>query len=485
MNTETEVQEKMNLQVDVQETSACERHVTVTIPRNDIERYFSKQFDDLVPKAELPGFRPGRAPRKLVEKKFRKQLADQVKGSILMDSLTQINEQQDFSAISEPELDFEQVVIPDEGDLTYEFNIEVRPEFELPQWKGLKLTRPEHEFTENEIQQTIDQLAHKHSDLVPVDAPVELGDFVVCNITSRHEGNELARAEERMVQVRPKLSLSDSTIDGFENLMVGAQAEETKSIAVEINPFSDNEELRNKSVDIEFEILDVKRLEAKSSEEMAKLAGVESAEKLEDMVRQSLESRLQYAQREQIREQISKLLTESADWELPPDLLQRQSRRELERSTIELRSSGFSDEEIIAHQNLTRRNILEKTETLLKEHFILERIAEEEEIEDAPEDYQAEITRIALQQNDSPRRVRSRLEKAGQMDALRNMIIERKVIDLITENASFKPTSYSVDSESETTAIDFFAAGETSFIPEAKYDGADPAPIPGMKPERD
>ncbi len=144
MNTETsevavdEEKTKLNLSVDVKETSACERHVTVTVPREDIERYFSKQFDDLVPKAEVPGFRIGKAPRKLVEKKFRKQLSDQVKGSILMDSLTQVSETEDFSAISEPDLDFEQVNIPEEGDLTYEFNIEVRPEFDLPNWKGVE-----------------------------------------------------------------------------------------------------------------------------------------------------------------------------------------------------------------------------------------------------------------------------------------------------------------------------------------------------------
>ena len=135
MNTETTEPEateeqKLNLSVDVKETSACERHVTVTVPRDDIERYFAKQFDDLVPKAEVPGFRIGKAPRKLVEKKFRKQLSNQVKGSIIMDSLSQVSETQDFSAISEPDLDFEQVEIPEEGDLTYEFNIEVRPEFD-------------------------------------------------------------------------------------------------------------------------------------------------------------------------------------------------------------------------------------------------------------------------------------------------------------------------------------------------------------------
>ena len=96
--TEADEKKSLNLKIDVKEESACERHVTVTIPRDDIESYFNKQFDTLVPRAEVPGFRVGKAPRAIVEKKFRKQVADQVKGSLLMDSLTQISDDETFSA---------------------------------------------------------------------------------------------------------------------------------------------------------------------------------------------------------------------------------------------------------------------------------------------------------------------------------------------------------------------------------------------------
>ena len=198
-----------------------------------------------------------------------------------------------------------------------------------------------------------------------------------------------------------------------------------------------------------------------------------------------MEERLQYAQRETIRDQISKVLTESAAWELPPDLLRRQSKRELDRSVMEMRASGFSEQEIIARENTLRKNILEKTETLLKEHFILERIAEEENIEDEPQDYELEVARIAAQQNDSPRRVRAKLERSGQMDSLRNMIIERKVIEGITDSAKFKGTKYEFNQKQDSTALNYFAAGAKVEIPEAKYDGGEAEPIPQAKPERD
>lgn len=488
MNTETseapavEEKPKLNLAVDVKETSACERHVTVTVPREDIERYFAEQFDDLVPKAEVPGFRVGKAPRQLVEKKFRKQLTGQVKGSILMDSLSQVSESQDFSAISEPDLDFEQVTIPEEGDLTYEFNIEVRPEFDLPKWEGLSLERPEREFTDKDVDERIGELSVQFSDLAPIEEAAKVDDFVVCNITASHDGKVVSTQEEQLIKVRPSLSLSDATIDAFDKLMVGAKAEETKSTSVEISEHAENQDLRGKTVELEFEVLDVKRVESKGTEEIATQLGLESVDKMKELVRSSMEERLQYAQRETIRDQISKVLTESANWELPPDLLKRQSKRELDRSVMEMRSSGFSEQEIVARENTLRKNILEKTETLLKEHFILERIAEDKNIEDEPHDYEIEIARIAMQQNDSPRRVRARLERAGQMDSLRNMIIERKVIDMITESATFKGTKFEMDEQADSSALNFFAAGRKGQIPEAKYDGGDAEPVPGVQP---
>ena len=101
--------------MNVENRSTCERHVTVTIPREDIERYFDKEFTELMPTAHVPGFRPGRAPRKLVETRFRKDIAEKVKSELLMDSLTQVNEEQKLAAISEPDFDFEAVEMPEKA----------------------------------------------------------------------------------------------------------------------------------------------------------------------------------------------------------------------------------------------------------------------------------------------------------------------------------------------------------------------------------
>jgi trigger factor len=143
---------------------------------------------------------------------------------------------------------------------------------------------------------------------------------------------------------------------------------------------------------------------------------------------------------------------------------------------MELQRSGFSDEEIQAHENSLRQNSMTSTARALKEHFILERIAEDEEIDVSEEDYEAEIRLIAAQSNESPRRVRARLEKSGSMDVLRNQIVERKVIELILGQATFKATPYEFRRTDEASIDQAAGGGEHADIPEAKYDEGEEVP---------
>ena len=468
-----EKKEPLKLEVQVEEKSACERHVLVKISREDVERYFSKQFDELEPKAEVPGFRPGKAPRKLVEAKFRHQVTDQVKGELLLDCMTQVNEEQDFSAISEPDFDFGAVEIPDEGPMTFEFDIEVRPEFDLPEWKGIEIERPTREFNDDDINQQLKKILSKYADMVPHEGEAELNDYVVANITVSKDDKEIATGEELTIQVRPSLSFPDAIVDEFDKAVVGAKAGSKKSVTAKVSADSENEELRGAEVELSLEILDVKRQEVPEldTEMLPTLGGFEDETQVREAIKGELDRQLTYHQNKSIREQIAGELTKSADWELPPDLLRRQASREVERAILQLRSSGFSETEIRAYENDLRQNSMRSTESALKEHFILESIAETENIEETDEDFNQEIALIAMQQNESPRRVRARLEKKGQMDSLRNQIIERKVLDLIKEHAKFKDTDFDLDDDAPA-AVDFFVAGSTGAeIPEAKYEG--------------
>jgi trigger factor len=470
---ESESTEKtpLNLKVAITNPSACERHVVVTISREDIDRYLDKAYSEMMPKANVPGFRPGRAPRKLVESHFRKDVAGQIKGSLLLDSMTQVSEEQSFSAISEPDFDFDAVEVPEEGPMTFEFDIEVRPEFEMPKWKGLKLEKPTKEFDKADVDDHLLVVLERQAVIEPYDGEAKLGDYLICNMVFTHNGKEIAQAEELSVRLRPTVSFSDGQLVGFDELMTGVKAGESKKAKVKLSTEAYDEELRGEEVDVEIEVLEVKRTRLPELNQglLKRLGAFENEGELRDAVKSELERQLTYFQQKRTREQITDLLTESASWELPPELLKRQANRELERASMELRSSGFSDEDIRAHENWLRQNSQQTTATALKEHFILERIAEDEELEASDEDYDREIAMIAVQSNESPRAVRARIEKRGMMDALRNQIIERKAIATITQSATFQEVPYQPNTATRT-GVDFAIAGTPpADIPAAKH----------------
>ena len=463
----------LSLDITVDSPSACERHVTVIIPRADIARYFDDAISELMPKATVPGFRIGRAPRKLVESRFRKDMGEQVKGSLLMDTMSQVSEEQEFSAISEPDFDFGAVEIPDEGPMTFEFDLEVRPEFDVPEWKGLKLKKSSREIDEEAIEEQLAAVLSRYSTLVPVEDKAKKGDSAVVNITFAKGDEQVSAHEEITVRTLPSLSFHDCTIEEFDKLMKGAKAGDTRQTTTTISSDAEREDLRGEELAAAFEVLEIKRVELPelNQEMLGKLGDFEDETQLREAIADSLQRQLEYHQQQEIRRQITETLTESANWDLPPEMLQRQGKRELERSVMELRASGFDDQAIQQHENELRQNAMSSTATSLKEHFILERIAEEEELDAAEEDFNKEIALIAMQRSESPRRTRARLEKSGAMDSLRNQIIERKVLQLIEEHATFRKTKLKPPG-GDVEAVDRAAAGAaTTEIPEAKQGG--------------
>lgn len=456
-----EAEDRLDIQVEVNEVGACERHVIVTVSAADIDKYKDEAYSDLMPKAQIPGFRIGRAPRKLVESRFKSDIVDQVKGSLIMDAMSQVTDEQDFSAISEPDFNFEAVQMPDDGDLTFEFNVEVRPEFDMPEWKGLDLEKVVHEYSDEEVDTRAAELLQRYGDVEDVDGTVEVGDTVNISIDFKDGDEVTSTVSEQTVIVRGNLSFSDGSIEGFGDLVVGASAGDTKDTTAKLSESLDDAELAGKEYSASIKINSVKRVTPPelTAEFLEEVGGFESEDDLKAAVREELERQLNYHQQQRTRSQITELLTADANWELPPQLLRRQSQRELQRSILELQASGFPDEEIRRHINRLQQNLLGSTEKALKEHFILERIAEDNDLDATPEDIEREILIIAMQQQTSPRAVRAQLEKRGDMDALRNQIIERQAIDLITEEANFTETDMPEDEDNDTFALSAAISG--------------------------
>ena len=112
--------------------------------------------------------------------------------------------------------------------MTFEFDLEVRPEFDLPQWKGLAIEKPVREFSDADVEDALQRILAGRGRLVPFDGPAESGDYITTNLTFKHGDQVLASAEEEVIRIRPVLSFRDGKIEEFDKLMEGVRAGETR-----------------------------------------------------------------------------------------------------------------------------------------------------------------------------------------------------------------------------------------------------------------
>ncbi|HEY7423840.1 MAG TPA: trigger factor [Gemmataceae bacterium] len=431
---------KLQQTVEVRDVGPCKKHIKVTVDRQDIDGRFREKISELVADAPVSGFRPGKAPRRIVERRFQKEVGDQVKSEVLLASLQQLAEDYDIAPLSTPDIDPVNIELPRQGNLVYEFEVEVRPQFDLPDYKGLKIRRPVHTFTEEEAEQEERRLLTPYGQIVPKpEGDAQTGDLLVVDAVIRDGERQIGSINEATFRVNKQLAFKDGVAENFAEQVKGVKAGETREVDITLSSATADPALRGKTVKGVLTVKDIKTVVLPQlTHEFLHNFGVHTPEQLRELIQVVLQRRLEYQQRQSARQQVIEHIAAAASWELPPDLLRRQAHKAMARRIMEMRADGISDEEIQGRRRLLEQDILKSTALALKEHFVLQKIAEVEKIDVNDDDLNEEIERIAEQDGESPRRVRARLEREDLLDALAAEMIERKALDLILNSAEYE-----------------------------------------------
>jgi trigger factor len=461
---------KLSLGVKVEKTGPCKRHVTVTVPRKDLDYYFDSQIKELVKNAVVPGFRAGHVPRKLVEKRFRADVEGQVCQKILIDSLEQLATENKLNAINEPDLNIRDLKIPEKGDFEYNFNVEVAPEFDLPNYTGLSINHPVREISEDDVDTHLNRLRESLAEIRSVDRPVEAGDVVTADIIIKIGDELLGRYMQRNVAVKPILAFRDAQLNDFDKLIIGTQPGDTRVGGAIVGNEVADKALRGVTVEVEFHVIGTsERVIPEVDAELLAKMELGTAEELRKEIRETLERQIKHHQRQSARVQVLEQITGSGEWELPESLVRRQVENAMRRELLEMRQAGYSPEEITVRENELRQSAISTTRQALKEHFVLDRIAEEQKLTVEPVEIDVEIALMAHQQGENPRKVRTFLEKQGMIENLSAQILERKAVDVILASAKYVNVDMPKDEfASETTeGVAIEVCGRRSGDPEA------------------
>jgi trigger factor len=435
-----EKKEKLHQQVYIMDVGPCRKRIKVTVERDDVDKLLNDKYKELVGDSWVPGFRKGKAPRQIVVRKFKKDVQEQVKSQILLASLEQLADENDVAPLSPPNINPDRLIIPDKGPFVYEFEVEVRPQFELPNYRGLKLRRPTRTFSERDVEREIRRVLSNFGQLVPKDGAAELDDVLVVDMTTRLGDQVIGSAREMTLRIDDTVTFKDGVASNFGTQTIGAKAGDTRKVDIRMTDAVADENLKGKTVQATLEIKDVKQNRQPELTEgfLQEQLGVRTQDQLRERVRLLLDRRLEYAQRQSAREQVLEQISAASSWELPHDLLMRQARRALGRRVMEMREAGLSDEEIESRRRLLERDVLKSTALALKEHFVLQKIAEVEKIELDDDEIDAEIESIADQVGESPRHVRAQYEREDLIETLAAQLIERKALNLVLENAEYE-----------------------------------------------
>jgi trigger factor len=462
---------RLTLDATIEDSGPCRKHIIIRVPREDIEHFYSEEVSSLADKAEVPGFRVGHVPEKLIEKRFRKELSAQVKQKVLVQSLEQVSEDHKLDPINEPDIDVEAIEIPDEGDFEFEFDVEVRPDFDLPDYDGLLIERPTGEISQQDVDDYQRRYLAQYGSRENVVEPAEMRDYATLTAEFRHNDRPLHKIADLKTQILPVLRFQDAELDGFDELMIGAQPGDTREAELTISTESENLEMRGETVQARFTVREVKRMKTPElTGEFLQRIGFEDEQELQDAIRSTLLRQVQFQQRQACRRQVLAKITQSADWELPEDLVLKQVENALRREVLEMQQAGYTSQDIRSRENEIRQRAVSNTQQALKEHFVLDKIATQESIEVTPEELDAEIHLMAMQRGESARRVRARLEKTGMDENLAAQIRERKAVDVVLAKAKFREVPMEKPAESRVAAVPNSVCGITDAEAEPEED---------------
>ena len=425
--------------VTIEDAGPCKKKVVIEIPEEAIKKATDEQFKELHKEAQIPGFRKGRAPRRLLEKRFAKEVSEQVKLKLLADASESAVKDNDLQTLGEPDVDFENIELPAEGPLRFDFEIEVRPEFELPALEGIPVTKTQLEVADEQIEREVEQMRRLSGVWTPrgeADA-VEADDQIVADVILKVEGvEEDEKLDNAVIYVRANGFVGAIPVEKLDELLVGAKAGETKETSVDVPKTFFREEYRGKKVDVKIEVKDVKWLKpGELDENFFSQIGVEDEDELRERIQDMLQSRLEQQSRTEMTEQIYKHLLDNTDFELPLDIVGQQATMVLQRQYTNLIMRGLSREQIDEQLEQLQAGSEQQAERQLKTFFIMDKVAEKLDISVTEEEINGNIAQLAMQRQQRPEKMREQMARDGSLAQFSLEVRQNKCIAKLLETA--------------------------------------------------
>jgi trigger factor len=417
----------------LEDVSPVKKKLHIQVTPEAIAEEMVKAVASVAKKANIPGFRPGKAPRAVVERHYAAEIESEVMNKLITASYLQALEEHKLSPVDVPSITN---ISPFEKSSPLNFTavVEVRPQFELGTYEGIEVKDAPTEVTEEELNETIDRLRDMYAQLEVVEGrPLAGDDTAIIDFEGFREGKSIegAKASDHMLALGTK-----SLIPGFEEQLVGMNRGETRTIKVNFPGDYSSKDLAGKDADFTVTLKEIKKkVLPELNDEFAKdIGGDKSVDELKEGIKKDLGARKRDELASAQREEILSRLIEAHSFDVPPGMVQRELQSMARQHLTRMARRGVDVKTFDMPKFADDNKAL--AEKRVKGMLLLDTIAEKEQLSVTDQEVNAAIAAMARSTGQTVEAVRKYYDSTdGGLDNLRSSLVHEKTLGLLLSKA--------------------------------------------------
>ncbi len=432
------------MQLEVDTSVQATAKISFNVPSEEFDAEVKNGLRQASQNVRMKGFRPGKVPMKVLEKQYGESIRGDVKERFVQKAYGQALEENKLKPIAHPRLTPEEMELQGDGSFKVEFEVPLRPDFELPNYRGLEATSELEPVMDEQIETTLGEIRQQQStpEAAGEDGMDENG-FVIANIAFEHEGNQVFEREGMRINTASVPPGVDA--ETFAAGLIGAKDGDRLEFKMELPDFLEEEELRGKDGQCVINVGEAMKLVPPTDETIVEMLGGGAPDaEIKDMdgVRSFIKDRLAENAQERENQRVETVLLDqvlqAVEVDLPKSMLEQQTEARLNQLAAEMGQKGSSEEEIEAAKTEQKDAAYTEAEKGLKALLVVEAIGETEELLVNNDDMGVELGNIAQRNQTTVEEVQEYYSKNNLGQQLAIEILEKKVRRFLRENADIK-----------------------------------------------
>ena len=428
------------MKTELKEISPTQKQIDIEIDADAVRAVYDRISDNYAHNANVPGFRPGHAPRAVVRTRFKDQIRTEVLRELLPSAVQQAVEEYKLDPLGEPELNLENSEGLDrlgQQSIAFNVSVDVLPEIKLGEYKGLETTRRTRPVKDEDVERVIEQLRENSASLEPVeDRGAQIGDTVTANFYGKFV--DTPEAEPINVQDVDVVLGGDGVVQEMTDNLTGAKADDEKTFSVDYPQEFSAKGLAGKNIEYTVKVTAVRMKELPElDDEWAQSLGdeIESLDQLREKVRSDLGARARDEAEGKMRSDLLRKLVDAHEFELPERLVAHQTEHRFESVVRDMISHGIDPRNPELDWEKARDSLKDQASFDLRSSLLLEHLADDEKLEVTDQEIEDEINAIADASRQTPDQVRAVLTKQGGERSIAPRLRNRKALDFLVANA--------------------------------------------------